>query len=58
MAFAAGLVLYGCAGGPMGKKPNRPYSPRFKFTVVLEVLKGEKPEAEAARACDVHPATR
>ncbi len=30
------------------------YSPKFKFTVVLEVLKGEKSDAEVARAFDVH----
>jgi transposase len=41
----------------MGRKSNKRYSPKFKFTVVLEVLKSEKPEAEVARAYDVHPAT-
>ena len=34
----------------MGKKSNKRYSPKFKFTVVLEVLKSEKSDAEVARA--------
>lgn len=38
----------------MGRKT---YTPKFKFNVVLEVLKSEKSEAEVARAFDVHPAT-
>jgi len=41
----------------MGRKSNKRYSPKFKFTVVLEVLKSEKSDAEVARAFDVHPAT-
>ena len=41
----------------MGKKTNKRYSPKFKFTVVLEVLRSEKSDAEVARAFDVHPAT-
>ena len=41
----------------MGKKSTKRYSPKFKFTVVLEVLKSEKSDAEVARAFDVHPAT-
>ena len=41
----------------MGKKSTKRYSPKFKFTVVLEMLKSEKSDAEVARAFDVHPAT-
>ena len=41
----------------MGSRGARQYSPKFKFTVVLEVLRGEKSEAEIARAFEVHPAT-
>lgn len=33
------------------------YTPKFKFNVVLELLRSEKSEAEVARAFDVHPAT-
>lgn len=33
----------------MGKTSNKRYSPKFKFTVVLAVLKGEKSDAEVAR---------
>jgi transposase-like protein len=40
----------------MGSKSKR-YSPKFKFNVVLEVLRSEKTEAEVARAYDVHPVT-
>jgi len=40
----------------MGSKGKR-YSPKFKFNVVLEVLKSEKSDAEVARAFEVHPAT-
>ena len=42
---------------PMGSKSNERSSPEFKFTVVLEVLKSEKPDAEVARAVNIHPAT-
>jgi len=42
---------------PIGKKSTKRYSPKVKFTVVLEVLKSEKSDAEVARAFDVHPAT-
>ena len=41
----------------MGKKKPKQYSAKFKFTVVLEALKGEKAEAEIARAYGVHPVT-
>jgi transposase len=41
----------------MGKKRSKRYSPQFKFTVVLEALKGEKAEGEIARAYEVHPVT-
>jgi transposase len=40
----------------MGSKAKR-YSPKFKFNVVLEVLRTEKSDAEVARAYDVHPVT-
>jgi len=33
----------------MGKKKPKKYSAQFKFTVVLEALKGEKMEGEIAR---------
>ena len=46
----------------MGKKKPKKYSAQFKFTVVLEALKGEKMEGEKmegeiARAYGVHPVT-
>jgi transposase-like protein len=41
----------------MGKKKPKQYSAQFKFTVVLEALKGEKGEGEIARAYGVHPVT-
>ncbi len=41
----------------MGKKSTRRYSQKFKSTVVLEVLKSEKSDAQVVRAFDVHPAT-
>jgi transposase-like protein len=41
----------------MGKKKPKKYSAQFKFTVVLEALKGEKMEGEIARAYGVHPVT-
>lgn len=41
----------------MGKKKSKRYSAQFKFTVVLEALKGEKAEGEIARAYEVHPVT-
>ena len=40
----------------MGTKRKR-YSPKFKFNVVLEVLKTDKSDAEVARAYEVHPVT-
>lgn len=40
----------------MGSKGKR-YSPKFKFQVVLEALKEERPDAEVARAYEVHPVT-
>ena len=33
------------------------YSPKFKFKVVLEALKGDRKNVEIARAYDVHPTT-
>jgi len=36
---------------------HKRYSPKFKFNVVLEVLKTDKSDAEVARAYDVHPVT-
>ncbi len=41
----------------MGKKKSKRHSAQFKFTVVLEALKGEKAEGEIARAYEVHPVT-
>ncbi|MEQ9569354.1 MAG: transposase [Longimicrobiales bacterium] len=40
----------------MGSKGKR-YSAKFKFSVVLEVLRSEKSDAEVARAYEVHPVT-
>ena len=40
----------------MGSKRKR-YSPDFKFRVVMEALRTDKPMAEVARAYDVHPVT-
>ena len=40
----------------MGGKGKR-YSPRFRFQVVLEVLKGDRDAVEIARAYDLHPST-
>ncbi len=34
--------------------PKR-YSPKLKFQVVLELLKGNKTPSQVARACNVHP---
>lgn len=41
----------------MGQKNGKRYSAKFKFNVVLEVLKTEKSDAEVARAYEVHPVT-
>lgn len=41
----------------MGRKNGKRYTPKFKFNVVLEVLKSERADAEVARAYDVHPVT-
>ncbi len=41
----------------MGRKKGKRYSPKFKFNVVLEVLKTDKSDAEVARAYEVHPVT-
>lgn len=41
----------------MGSKSNKSYSAKFKFNVVLEVLRTDKSDAEVGRAYDVHPAT-
>lgn len=38
----------------MGKNS---YSPKFKFKVVLEALKGDRKNVEIARAYDIHPTT-
>ncbi len=40
----------------MGNNRKR-YSPEFKFRVVMEALRTDKPMAEVARAYDVHPVT-
>lgn len=40
----------------MGKKRKR-YSPRFRFQVALDVLKGNWDAVEIARAHDLHPTT-
>ena len=41
----------------MGSKSGKRYTPKFKFTVVLEALKSDKSDAEVARAYEVHPVT-
>jgi len=41
----------------MGRRHGKRYSPKFKFNVVLEVLKSDTADAEVARAYDVHPVT-
>lgn len=41
----------------MSKINKKKYSPRLKFQVVLEVLKGEKTITQAAKAYGVHPIT-
>ncbi|HSR54113.1 MAG TPA: transposase [Acidobacteriota bacterium] len=41
----------------MSRKRGRPYTPKFKFQVVLEALRSERTEAEVARAYQVHPVT-
>ena len=38
------------------KKGNR-YNPKFRFQVVLEVLKGDREAVEIARAYGIHPGT-
>ena len=38
-------------------KHNRNYTSKFKFQVVLEMLKSERSETEIARAYGVHPVT-
>ena len=40
----------------VGSKRKR-YSAEFKFRVIMEVLRTDKPMAEVARAYDVHPVT-
>ena len=40
----------------MSSKRKR-YSPEFKFKVVMEALRSDRPLAEVARAYDVHPVT-
>lgn len=39
----------------MGKGTRRPYTPKLKFQVVLEVLSGQKSPAQIAKAYGVHP---
>jgi len=39
----------------MGKATRRPYTPKLKFQVVLEVLSGQKSPAQIAKAYGVHP---
>ena len=41
----------------MAKKDGRRYTAKFKFQVVLEALRSQKPDAEGARAYQVHPIT-
>jgi len=41
----------------MGREKGRRYLPKFRFNVVLEVLKTDKSDAEVARAYEVHPVT-
>lgn len=36
---------------------RKDYTPKFKFQVVLETLKGDRADAEIARAFGVHPVT-
>jgi len=38
-------------------KAKKSYSPRFRFQVVLEALKGDRKEVEIARAYGIHPTT-
>ena len=38
----------------MGKRKRKRYSPKFKFQVVLEVLRNPGTGAEVARAFQVH----
>jgi len=39
------------------KAKGKRYSPRFRFQVVLEVVKGDRDAVEIARAHDLHPVT-
>lgn len=41
----------------MGNKSKKTYSSKFKFNVILDVLRTDKSDAEVARAYEVHPAT-
>ena len=41
----------------MSVKQGKRYTPRFKFQVVMEVLKSSKPIGQIARAYSVHPIT-
>jgi len=36
---------------------GKAYTPKQKFEVVLESLRGERSDSEIARACGVHPVT-
>jgi transposase-like protein len=39
----------------MSSKPAKRFTPRFKFQIVLESLKGEKSVGQLARAYGTHP---
>ena len=41
----------------MAKKDGRRYTDKFKFQVILEALRSQKPDAEVARAYQVHSIT-
>jgi len=41
----------------MSEKHGKRYTSRFKFQVVLEVLKGTKNMGQIAKMCGVHPIT-
>lgn len=41
----------------MAQKKSKTYAPKFKFQLVLEVLRGERSEVEIGRAYGVHRTT-
>lgn len=41
----------------MSNKHAKRYTPRFKFQVIMEVIKSSKPIGQIARAYGVHPIT-